>query len=101
MVKSGFPLVDSSSLSRARVDIIVSPGQRGEPLGYVAEEKQNTDVNSCSVTAAAGNDSETYLQSFLQTVHLGSQSVNNVLTVFEHEVLQLLRSLYLLNLLQR
>lgn len=65
VVMSGFPLVDSSCLGRARLDIIVSPGQRGEPLGYVAEEKQNTAVSSCSVRAAAGNGSETYLQSFL------------------------------------
>lgn len=41
-----------------------------------------------------------HLEFFLQTVHLGPQGVNNVLSVFKHELLQLLRSLHLLNVLQ-
>lgn len=65
VVTSGFPLVDYSCLSRARLDIIESPGPRGEPLGCVAEEKQDAAVNSCSAKAAACCHSETYLQSFL------------------------------------
>lgn len=65
MVMSSFPLVDYPCLSGTRLDIIVSPGPRGEPLGYVAEGKRNAAVNSCSVRAAVCYDSETYLQSFL------------------------------------
>lgn len=49
MVMPGSPLVDYSCLSGARLDIIVSPGPRGEPLDYVAEEKQNAAVDSCTV----------------------------------------------------
>lgn len=41
-----------------------------------------------------------YLEFFLQAIHLGSQSVNDVLPVFQHEVFQLLRSFHLLNFLQ-
>lgn len=53
VVMSLFPLVDYPGLSGTLVDIIVSPGPRGEPLGYVAEGEWNTAVNSCSVRAAA------------------------------------------------
>lgn len=42
-----------------------------------------------------------YLELFLQAVYLGSQCVNDVLPVFQHEVLQLLGGLHLLDVLQR
>lgn len=42
-----------------------------------------------------------YFELFLQAVHLSSQGVDDVLSVFEHEVLQLLRGFHLLNVLQR
>ncbi len=42
-----------------------------------------------------------YLKFFLQAVHLSPQGVNYVLPMFEHEALQLLRGLHLLNVLQR
>lgn len=41
-----------------------------------------------------------YLEFFLQAVHLSPQGVNNVLSVFKHEVFQLLGGLHLLNVLQ-
>lgn len=42
----------------------------------------------------------THLELFLQTVHLCSQGVDDVLPVLQHKRLQLLRSLHLLNVLQ-
>lgn len=42
-----------------------------------------------------------YLEFFLQAVYLGSQSVNDVLPVLQHEALELISSLHLLNLLQK
>lgn len=41
-----------------------------------------------------------YLEFFLQAVHLGPQGVNDVLSVFKHEVFQLLGGLHQLNVLQ-
>lgn len=42
-----------------------------------------------------------YFELFLQPVHLSSQGVDDVLSVFQHEVLQLLRGFHPLNVLQR
>lgn len=46
------------------------------------------------------NNQRFNLEFFLQAVHLGPQSVNDVLPVFQHEALQLLGVLHLLDLLQ-
>lgn len=40
-----------------------------------------------------------HLELLLQAVHLGPQGVDDVLPVHQHEVLQLLRSLHLLDVL--
>lgn len=40
-----------------------------------------------------------YLELLLQSVHLSSQGVDDVLPVFQHEVLQVLGRLHLLNVL--
>lgn len=98
------------SLSRDPTGIIGSPSLRDEPPGYVATEEQNRvnnksdsflvycDIRQISILKSLQFK---YLEFFLQAVHLGPEGVYDVLPVFQHEVLQLLRGLYLLNFLQR
>lgn len=87
---------------------IESPSLRGEPLGCVAAEEaeeEDDKVTRKSGTGLCCPDANQknildHLEFFLQTVHLGPQGVNNVLSMFKHELLQLLRSLHQLNVLQ-
>lgn len=48
-----------------------------------------------------GRVSLSHLEFFLQTIHLSSKGVNDVLPVFQHKGLQLLGRFHLLNVLQR